>query len=215
MNNIEDFKLKEEIVNSITHGVAALLSIAALVLLIVFSSIHGNSWYIVSFTVYGSTLVILYTISTLYHSFPNGITKDIFEILDHSSIFLLIAGTYTPFTLVSLRGPLGWAIFGIVWGLAAVGIVFKVFFVKRFVILSTLLYIAMGWMIVISMKNLVAVLPRMSLIFLIIGGVLYTFGTIFYIQKKIAYHHAIWHIFVLGGSVFHFFAVLALLQPAR
>ncbi len=213
MNNTESFRLREEIVNSITHGVAALLSIAALVLLIVFSAVHGNPWYIVSFTIYGSTLVILYTISTLYHSFPNGVTKNVFEILDHSSIFLLIAGTYTPFTLVSLRGPLGWTIFGIVWGLAAVGIVFKVFFVKRFVILSTLLYIVMGWMIVISMKNLMAVLPEISLIFLVVGGILYTVGTIFYIKRKIPYHHAIWHIFVLGGSAFHFFAILELLQP--
>lgn len=213
MNNTENFMLREEITNSITHGIAALLSIAALVLLIVFSSIHGNPWYIVSFTVYGSTLVILYTISTLYHSFPKGTTKNIFEILDHSSIFLLIAGTYTPFTLVSLRGPLGWTIFGIVWGLAAVGIAFKVFFVKRFVILSTLIYIVMGWMIVIAMKNLVAVLPKTSLLFLVVGGILYTTGTIFYIKRKLPYHHAIWHIFVVGGSVFHFFAILELLQP--
>lgn len=213
MNNTESFMLREEISNSITHGIAALLSIAALVLLIVFSSIQGNPWYIVSFTVYGSTLVILYTISTLYHSFPKGATKNIFEILDHSSIFLLIAGTYTPFTLVSLRGPLGWTIFGIVWGLAAVGIVFKIFFVKRFVILSTLLYIVMGWMIVIPIKNLVAVLPKTSLVFLVVGGILYTIGTIFYIKRKLPYHHAIWHIFVVGGSVFHFFAILELLQP--
>ena len=211
MNNVEIFKFGEELANSITHGIGALLSVAALVLLIVFSSIHGNPWYIVSFTIYGSTLVTLYTISTLYHSFPKSTVKSVFEILDHSSIFLLIAGTYTPFTLISLRGSIGWTIFGTIWGLAAAGIIFKVFFIKKFVVISTLLYIVMGWMVVFVLKNLVESLPKTGLIFLIIGGVLYTIGTVFYIQRKIPYHHTIWHIFVLGGSIFHFFAVLSLL----
>lgn len=211
MDNIENFTKGEEITNAIIHGIGAGLSIAALVVLIVFASLYGNVWFIVSFTIYGVTLVILYMSSTLYHSFPKGKVKDIFEIFDLSSIYLLIAGTYTPFTLISLRGRLGWTIFAIVWGISIFGIIFKVFWVKKFVILSTSLYIAMGWLIVFILKPLMISMSKISIIYLVIGGLLYTLGTFFYVYRKFKYHHAIWHIFVLGGSICHFFTILFML----
>ncbi len=213
MKNIENYTLGEEIANAVTHGIGTLLAIAALVLLVVFSSIYGNAWYVVSFSIYGISLVILYTMSTIYHALPRGKAKNIFEIFDHSSIFLLIAGTYTPFELITLKGPLGWTLFGITWGMAVIGILFKVFFVKRFVILSTLIYISMGWMIIFSIKPLLERLPPDGIAFLVIGGILYTFGTIFYIRRKMKYHHFIWHLFVIGGSAMHFFAILFYVLP--
>ncbi|MDP5275606.1 PAQR family membrane homeostasis protein TrhA [Chengkuizengella axinellae] len=205
------YSQKEEIANAITHGIGALLSIAALVLLIVFSSLYGSAWHIVSFTIFGTTLVLLYVFSTLLHSFKEGVTKNVFEVLDHSAIYLLIAGTYTPFVLVTLRGPLGWTLFGIIWGLAVMGIIFKVFFVKKFIVLSTLFYILMGWMILFGIKPLYENILLNGFIWLVLGGVLYTVGTIFYVWRKFPYHHAVWHLFVVGGSVSHFFAVLYLL----
>lgn len=211
MDNIENFTKGEEITNAILHGIGLGLAIAALVVLVVLAKIYGDIWYVVSFSIYGSTLVILYLSSTLYHSFPEGRVKNIFEIFDHSAIYLLIAGTYTPMTLISLRGSLGWSIFGIVWGIAIVGIVFKVFWVKKFVVFSTLLYIVMGWLIIIAIKPLLAAMNKMSIIFLVSGGILYTVGTIFYVWRRMKYHHAIWHLFVLGGSVCHFFTILFLL----
>jgi hemolysin III len=213
LKNVELYTLKEEIANAVTHGIGALLAIAGLVLLIVFSGIYGNSWYIVSLTVYGSSLVMLYTMSTIYHSLPVGTAKNVFEILDHSSIYLLIAGTYTPFELLTLKGPTGWTFFGITWGMAIAGIVFKVFFVRKFVILSTLVYIVMGWMIIFAIKPLILALPENAILFLVLGGLLYTIGTIFYVRRKMKYHHAIWHLFVLGGSAFHFFAILFYVLP--
>jgi len=211
MNNIENFTKGEEITNAILHGVGLGLSIAALVVLVVFAKVYGSVWHIVSFSIYGSTLVILYLSSTLYHSFPEGKVKNIFEIFDHSAIYLLIAGTYTPMTLISLRGYLGWTIFGIVWGIAVIGIIFKVFWVKRFVIFSTLLYIIMGWLIIFAINPLMASMSKTSIIFLVVGGVLYTVGSIFYVWRRMKYHHAVWHIFVLGGSICHFFTILFLL----
>lgn len=211
MDNIENFTKGEEVTNAILHGIGLGLAIAALVVLVVFARIYGDVWYMASFSIYGSTLVMLYLSSTLYHSFPEGKVKNIFEIFDHSAIYLLIAGTYTPLTLISLRGSLGWTIFGIVWGIAVVGIVFKVFWVKKFVILSTLLYIVMGWLIIFAINPLLAAMNKTSIIFLVSGGLLYTLGTIFYVRRKMKYHHAIWHLFVLGGSVCHFFTILFLL----
>lgn len=201
----------EEITNSILHGIGLGFAIAALTLLVVLASIYGGVWHIVSFAIYGATLVLLYLSSTLYHSFPHGNIKDIFQVFDHASIYLLIAGTYTPLTLIPLRGKLGWTIFGVVWGIAIVGIVFKIFFVKRFVILSTILYIVMGWMIIIAIRPLINAVNSINIIFLVLGGVFYTVGTIFYINKKIKFNHAIWHLFVLAGSVCHFFTILYLL----
>jgi len=197
----------EEIANSITHGIGALLGIAALVLLLVFASRYGDAWRIVSFSIYGSTLIFLYTASTLYHSFRQERLKRIFRILDHSSIYLLIAGTYTPVVLVSLRGPWGWSLFGIVWAMTIGGIITKVALTGRFKFLSTLFYIAMGWIVVIAIKPLLYAAPTGLIIWLIIGGLSYTFGTIFYAWKGMPYNHAVWHLFVLGGSISHFFGI--------
>jgi len=212
MKNIENFSKSEELTNAITHGVGLALSIAALVILVVFASLRGDGWYVTSFAVYGVTLVILFAASTLYHSYPEGKLKDLFEIFDHSAIFLLIAGSYTPLMLVSLRGVLGWSLFGVVWGIAIGGVVLKAFYVKKYVILSTLLYLVMSWMIIFALKPLMANVSRLSLTFLFIGGTFYTLGTIFYVWRKLKYHHGIWHLFVLIGSVCHFFTILFLLD---
>ena len=211
MIKIRELTKAEEITNAILHGIGMGLAIAALVVLVVFANIYGDVWHIVSFSIYGSTLVVLYLASTLYHSFPKGKTKNIFKIIDHSCVYLLIAGTYTPLTLITLRGALGWTIFGVIWGIAFIGIAFKIFFVKKFIVLSTLSYIVMGWLIIIAIKPLVAGMNEVSLKFLLIGGILYTVGTIFYGLQRIKYNHAIWHLFVLAGSIFHFFMVLFLL----
>jgi hemolysin III len=197
----------EEKLNAITHGVGAILAVAGLISLIVVANLHGGIWHVISFSIYGTCLVLLYMASTLYHSFTNDRIKHIFKIADHAAIYLFIAGTYTPFTLVSLHGLVGWIVFGVTWGLATIGIVFKVFFVKRFKLFSTLCYIFMGWLILIVIKPLVATLPIMGLYWLIAGGVLYTVGAGFYLARRIPYNHAVWHLFVLAGSAAHFVAV--------
>src|SRR6056297_2132359 len=207
MDNIKGFDRKEELFNSISHGLGVLFAITALVLISVFSARTTDPWKIVSGVIYGVSLIALFMASTLYHAFPEGKVKDVFEIMDHSAIFILIAGTYTPFTLVCLRGPIGWTIFGIVWGLTLYGIVYEIFFVNKFVILSTLIYIFMGWLIVFAMASLAESLPPAGLFWLVLGGVLYTLGTPFYIIRKIPFHHGIWHLFVLGGSISHFITV--------
>ena len=200
--------LGEEIFNSITHGIGALLSIAALVILAVFASMEGNAWHVVSYSIFGSSLIVLYLSSTLYHSFPRGKIKNLFARLDHSAIFLLIAGTYTPFVLTAIRGPLGWTLFGIIWGLAISGIVIRSIFLTRFRKLMVGIYLAMGWMFLIAIIPLIKNLSPASLTFLFIGGGCYSLGVIFYIWRNLKYSHGIWHLFVLAGSVMHFFSVL-------
>lgn len=211
MSNTHIFSKREEIANAIIHGIGALLSIAALVILIVSSAMHGTAWHVVSFTLFGATMVILYASSTLVHSFPAGRAKDVFEVLDHSSIYFFIAGTYTPFLFIAVKGPLGWTLFGVVWGIAIAGTVFKAFFVKRFLHTSTLMYVVMGWLLVFAWKPLVTNISTEGLVLLAVGGVLYTFGAIFYVWRGFTYHHAVWHVFVLAASILHFFAVLTLL----
>lgn len=205
------FTKGEEIANSITHGIGAILSITALVLLVVFSSLYGNIWHIVSFTLYGSSMVILYISSTLVHSFPQGKVKDLFEIFDHSSIYFFIAGTYTPFLFLLVKGALGWTLFGIVWGLAIGGTVFKTFYVKKFLFFSTALYVVMGWLIVFAYKPISNGMDPTGWNLLVIGGMLYTFGSVFYVWRGFKFHHAIWHLFVIAGTILHFFSVLTLL----
>ena len=156
---------------------------------------------------------LFYLSSTLVHSFPEGKLKDLFEIFDHTSIYLFIAGTYTPFTLTVLKGPLGWTLFGIVWGIALVGTIFKAFFTKKFVFLYTIFYIAMGWIIVIAWKPLAAALPVGGIILLVAGDLAYTIGTVFYVWRGFKYHHMVWHLFVLAGSALHFFAILFYVLP--
>jgi hemolysin III len=205
----------EEIANSITHGIGAGLSAVGLIVLVVLATSYGDVWRIVSFSIYGATLIILYLASTLYHSFRNKRVKKIFKILDHSTIFLLIAGTYTPFLLISLRGVWGWILFGVIWGLAVSGIVFKALFINRFRKLSVLIYILMGWLCVVAIKQMVVRIPLGGLIGLTAGGVLYTTGVIFYAWRKLKFSHAIWHLFVLGGSICHYFSIFFYLLPKR
>ncbi|MDA3871349.1 MAG: hemolysin III family protein [Candidatus Marinimicrobia bacterium] len=198
----------EEIANSIIHGIGIALSIAALVLLVVFSSQRGDVWQIVSFSIYGATLVILYLFSTLYHGFHNKKVKEFFRLFDYASIYLLIAGTYTPVTLTILRGPLGWTVFGIIWGLAILGVVKQFVFFHKFQAFSVITYLIMGWLIVFVIKPLLAEVPIMFFMWMLIGGLSYTLGIIFFIWEKMPYNHSIWHLFVLGGSIGHFFAFL-------
>ncbi|MEE9912615.1 MAG: hemolysin III family protein [Deltaproteobacteria bacterium] len=203
----------EELLNSITHGAGILLSIAALVLLIVFSSTYGSTGHVVSCTIFGVTLILLYTASTLYHGIQKPHLKRVCKIFDHSCIYLLIAGTYTPFLLVTLRGVLGWTMFGVIWFLAVSGVVLKIFFVQRFKIISTIAYVLMGWIIVFAIKPLADALSSGGLVWLIAGGLAYTLGVIFYAWKKLPFNHAIWHLFVLTGSVCHFFAIIFYVIP--
>ena len=209
----ENYTPLEEIFNSLTHGIGILISLAGMVLMIVFASRYGNANHIVSSAIFGLTLVMLYTASTLYHSFRKPTLKHVFKICDHSCIYLLIAGTYTPFLMVTLKGMLGWSLFAVVWTLTAAGILFKIFFVYRFNILSTIAYILMGWIIIFAVKPLLHSLPEGGIAFLVAGGLAYTLGTIFYAWKKLPFNHAIWHLFVLGGSICHFLAVILYVIP--
>ncbi|RMH71314.1 MAG: hemolysin III family protein [Gemmatimonadetes bacterium] len=202
------YTLGEEIANSITHGIGVALSIAGLVILVVLGARYGDTWQVVSFSIYGSTLVLMYLASTLYHSLPQPKVKRIFKVIDHSAIYLLIAGTYTPFLLVTLRGIWGWSLFAVIWSLAILGIIFKCFFVFRFKKLSLTIYILMGWMALVALHKIIESIGWGGFTWLALGGVAYTLGVIFYVWKKLPYHHAIWHLFVLGGSICHFFAIL-------
>ncbi len=203
----------EELANSITHGVGALLSVAGLVVLTVFAALRGNAWHVVGVTIFGSSLVVLYTASTLYHSVSAPRTKHWFRVLDHSAIFLLIAGSYTPFTLVNLRGPMGWTLFGIVWGLAVIGVALQAGVIKRGATLSILLYLTMGWIVIVAIKPLIASMEVGGLRLLVAGGLSYTAGIAFFVWRSLKFNHAIWHIFVMGGSVCHFFAVMFYVIP--
>jgi hemolysin III len=198
----------EEIFNSVSHGIGTLLSIAALVLLVVFAAIKGNVWHIVSFSIFGTTLVLLYLASTLYHSFTKEKIKNLFARFDHAAIFLLIAGTYTPFLLTVLRGALGWTLFGIIWAVAITGVVIRSIYLTRFRKLMVGLYLAMGWMIVVAIGPLLKHVPGISLLFLLLGGIMYSVGVVFYAWRNLKYGHGIWHLFVLAGSILHFFAVI-------
>ena len=204
-----------EVANTITHGIGLLLSIVGFVVLLVLAALRGTAWHIVACSIYGATLICLYTASTLYHAVISPRVKRALRIFDHSAIYLLIAGTYTPFLLVSLRGPWGWSLFGVIWGLALAGVLFKIWFVERFVILSTAVYIAMGWLVVIAAKPVITHVPFTALIWLLAGGLAYTGGVIFFAAKRIPYSHAIWHLFVLAGSICHYFAVLSTVIPPR
>ncbi len=205
----------EEIANSITHGAGLGLSVAALVVMVVAAALRGTALHVACCSVYGATLVILYASSTLYHALPWPRAKRVFRAIDHSSIFLLIAGTYTPFTLLVLKGGWGWSLFGVVWGIAVVGVVFKTFSVEKFPVLSPLLYLAMGWVVIVAIKPLVAVLPPGGLVLLFAGGIFYSAGLIFYAWKIVPFNHAAWHLFVLGGSICHFFGVLFYAIPPK
>ncbi|WP_252178177.1 hemolysin III family protein [Endozoicomonas sp. 4G] len=208
------YSLAEEIANSITHGLGTLFSVAGLTLLVAYAAEQHDVWRIVSFSIYGATLVLLFLSSTLYHSLQHEKTRKVFKLLDHCSIYLLIAGTYTPFLLVSMRGTLGWTMFAIIWLLAVAGIVFKVWFGSRFKKFSVATYILMGWLVVLASKELASKISLDGIYWLVAGGLSYTLGAVFYLWKKLPFNHAIWHVFVLGGSVCHFFAVFFHVLPA-
>lgn len=206
---------REELANSITHGVGLALSLAGFVVLLVLAVLRGGILQILGCSVYGASLVFLYASSTLYHSVRSPRLKHILKVVDHSAIYLLIAGTYTPFTLVLLRGGWGWTLFGVVWGLSLLGIFFKAFFVDHLRILSTAVYVAMGWLVVVALKPLLAHVPMGGVLWLLAGGLLYTAGVAFFAWRRLPYHHAIWHGFVLAGSICHYFAVLLYVLPVR
>lgn len=194
--------------NSISHLIGAVAALAGLVVVVVIAAQQGDPWKIVSFSIYGTTLFLLYTISTLYHSL-RGRAKQIFRKLDHLSIYLLIAGTYTPFTLVTLRGTWGWTLFGIIWGLAVVGMALEALPQKGNRILSVIVYVLMGWLVLFALKPLLDALPFAGFIWLLLGGLFYTGGIVFYwFDEKIRHFHGIWHLFVLAGSVSHYLTIL-------
>ena len=197
----------EEKLNVITHGIGLILSIVAFVLLVIHASEIGTTRHVVSFTIFGASLILLYSASTFYHYSQRPNIRRKLNILDHASIYVLIAGTYTPFTLVTLQGTLGWVIFGITWGIALIGVFLKLFYTGRFDKASTIAYVAMGWVIIFAIKPLIANLPENGLYWLFAGGVLYTIGAVLYSIKKLKYNHAIFHVFVLLGSFSHFMAV--------
>ncbi len=198
---------KEEIINVISHFLGLLLSIAALALLATFSSLYGSVWHIVSFCIYGSSMVLLYLASTLYHQARRRKLRARLNVFDHAAIYVLIAGTYTPYCLVTLNGTMGWVLFGITWGLAICGIILKLFYAGRYDKLSTVSYVLMGWVAVIAAKPLVINLSSEALFYLTIGGLSYTVGAVFYLIKRMPYNHAVFHLFVLTGSILHFVSI--------
>ena len=219
MNNIKNteakyrtLSIREEIFNSITHGIGTLLSIAALVMLVVIAALKGNVWHIVSFSIFGSTLVLLYLSSTLYHSFTKEKIKNLFARFDHAAIFLLIAGTYTPLLLTVVRGALGWTLFGIIWGVAITGVVIRSIYLTKFRKLMVGIYVAMGWMFIFAIIPLINNLSGTSLTFLFLGGGFYSLGVIFYVWRNLKFGHGIWHLFVLAGSIMHFFSIIYILN---
>lgn len=207
------YSAAEEIANSVTHAVGIVLSIAGLAVLTSFASVFGSVWHIVSCSIYSATQILLYTASTLYHSIPLPRAKAVLRVFDHSAIFLLIAGTYTPFALVNLRGPWGWFILALTWGLAILGIVLQRVLIRQKALITTLPYIALGWVAVIGVKPLLESVAPGGVALLLAGGLCYTFGSLFYVWKRLPFNHAIWHLFVLAGSACHFFAVLFYVIP--
>ncbi len=209
----EPFSLGEELAHSLTHGLGLALGIAAQVIMIVFAAQRGTAVHVVACTIYGTTLILLYGASTLYHGLPPGRAKRVAGILDHAAIFVLIAGTYTPFTLVTLQGGLGWTLFGITWGVALAGVLLEAISRGRFRRVQLGLYLLMGWMVVLAIKPLARGLDTGGLALLVAGGLAYTLGVVFYVWRSLPFHHAVWHVFVLAGSACHFFCVLFYVIP--
>ncbi len=206
------YRLGDILANAITHGVGAVLAIAGAVYLIA-ASMRGSTWLVVSCSVFSVTLVLVYLCSTLYHSLVRTRARHVFHVLDHSAIYLLIAGTYTPFTLISLRGPVGWVLFGAVWTLALAGVIFKSLAVGRFEVASALVYLFQGWLVVLAAHPLLHAIGWHGLLWLGAGGLAYTLGIIFFAFDRLRYFHATWHLFVLAGSVAHYFAILYHVVP--
>ena len=206
--NLKTYSVGEEIANSVTHGIGALLSLIGLIVLVNTANHSGDLWRVVSFSVFGGSMLLLYLASTLYHSIQAPRVKFTFKKIDHIAIYILIAGSYTPFTLVSFRGSVGWTMFGIIWGIAVIGIIYKIFFIGRWRRFSTILYLGMGWIAVAAIQQMLETVEMEGLLWMAAGGLFYTSGVIFYVWKKLPYHHAIWHGFVMGGSACHYIAIL-------
>lgn len=207
------YSVAEEIAHAVTHGLGAALSIAALAVLVAFSTLYGDAWHITSSSIYGATLILCYLASTLYHAMPLETAKRWLQRFDHAAIFLLIAGTYTPFALVNLRGPWGWSLLGVVWTLAIAGVVLEFLPKGRLRRLSLVMYLGMGWLVVVAIKPLIDAVEPGGLLLLLLGGLSYSLGVIFYVWRRLTFHHAIWHLFVLLGSGLHFFSVLFYVIP--
>lgn len=206
---VRPYTVAEELLSSSIHGLGAVLGVAALCILVVLSAIYANAWAVVSSAIFGTSIIFLYTSSTLYHAIPGERIKKRLKKLDHIAIYYLIAGSYTPFLLVNLRGTVGWTLFGIVWGLAALGTFLKIAVGGAGTKLWSIgLYTVMGWLVIFASKRIYEVLPTVSFVFLVLGGLFYTFGILFYVWKSKKYTHSIWHLFVLGGTIMHFFAIL-------
>ncbi|WP_316365606.1 PAQR family membrane homeostasis protein TrhA [Candidatus Thiodiazotropha sp. CDECU1] len=215
VNQLSDsaYSLGEEIAHAVTHGIGIVLSIAGLVVLVAFASLYGNAWHITSSSIYGATLILLYTASTLYHGIPQPRVKRVLQRIDHAAIFMLIAGTYTPYTLVNLRGEWGWTLFGLVWGFAILGVLLETLVKQRIKWLSLSLYLGLGWLAIIAIKPLIDNVATGGLVLLLAGGLCYSLGVVFYLWKRLAYHHAVWHLFVMAGSLLHFFSILFYVLP--
>lgn len=207
-------RLGDILANAITHGVGAVLAVAGALYLIT-ASTRGTAWQIVGCTVFAITLVLVYVCSTLYHSLVRTRARHVFQVLDHSAIYLLIAGTYTPFTLVSLRGPVGWVLFGVVWTLAVAGVIFKSLAVGKFAVASALVYLFQGWFVVFAARPLIQAIGWRGVMWLGVGGMAYTLGIVFFALDRLHYFHATWHLFVLVGSAAHYFAILLYVIPPR
>ncbi len=200
---------REELASALTHGLGATAALAGGAVLVTLAALYGNGWQLGAAIVFGACLLLLYLASTLYHSFQHPVLKGRLKVFDHCAIYLLIAGTYTPFTLVALRGPWGWGLFAAIWTLALAGVVFKLFHTGRFRRLSTLIYVAMGWLVLVAIRPVLAALDAWTFGWLLAGGVFYTLGTVFYHREALPYSHAIWHVFCIAGSVCHYVAVMA------
>jgi len=212
---ITDYSPIEEKINIISHAIGFILSIVAFVLLVAHANLHGDVWHIASCSIFGASLILLYAASTFYHSAKKSELRNRLNILDHASIYVLIAGTYTPFSLITLKGTTGWLIFGISWGLALTGIILKLFFTGKYNLISTIMYVLMGWVIVFAIKPLINNLPLEGLLWLFAGGISYTIGAILYSIKNIKFNHAIFHMFVLIGSFCHFMSVFFYVLPSE
>lgn len=207
------YTLAEEVAHTVTHAFGMLLSIAGLAILVGFSSLNGDAWHVVSSSVYGTSLIILYGASALYHGIPHPVAKVLLQRIDHAAIYLLIAGTYTPFLLISLRGSWGWSLFGVIWSLALTGVVLEFINWKPFKKISLALYLGMGWIVIVAINPMLEQVATGGLVLLLAGGLFYSLGVIFYVWDSLKYNHAIWHMFVLAGSVLHFFSILFYVIP--
>ncbi|WP_417664497.1 PAQR family membrane homeostasis protein TrhA [Pseudidiomarina donghaiensis] len=213
MSKTKAYTVAEEVAHALTHGVGAIAAIVGLIFMLVWAVSYGDTFHVVSASIYGASLILLYLASTLYHAFPWPRIKAFFQQMDHAAIYVLIAGTYTPFALVNLRGPWGWSLLGVVWGIAVVGVIMEVAMKERKKWLSLSLYLGMGWMALIMIKPMIDSVEPGGLWLLLAGGLAYTFGVIFYVWKSLRFHHAIWHLFVLAGSVLHFLSVFYFVLP--